>query len=108
MHSRTLSITRTWTSRQGTLPDWLLGARRSPVTPTSLSVDPEQGQEIRVRERETLSDGHVLSRTASIQSARVGPDSPIDGHGISSALSRPGMPRDGSVSARTSQVSMLV
>lgn len=29
--SRTVSMSRTWTSRQPTIPDWLLGARRAPA-----------------------------------------------------------------------------
>ena len=30
IHSRTVSVTRTWTSRTTAVPDWLLGARRMP------------------------------------------------------------------------------
>lgn len=57
-----------------------------------------------MHETDMQPDGHMLSRTASNQSARAGLDSPLDGHGVSSALSRPGVPRESSVSARTSQV----
>ncbi|KAH9839419.1 Sodium/hydrogen exchanger family-domain-containing protein [Rhodofomes roseus] len=107
MRTRTVSVTRTWTSRQSAIPDWLLGARRSPgesLGLASLGMDPEQGQEIRMRETETRPDGHTVSCTASVQSMRV--ESPVDGHGVSSAFARPGMHREISVSARTSQVSI--
>ena len=32
IHSRTISVTRTWTSRTTAVPDWLLGTRRMPDT----------------------------------------------------------------------------
>lgn len=34
IHSRTVSMSRTWTSRNTTIPDWLLGARRVPADGT--------------------------------------------------------------------------
>jgi len=105
MRTRTLSVTRTWTSRQNTIPDWLLSARRSFLEsprPTFISMDPEQGQEMRVRETETPPDGHIVSHTASFQSARVEPTP--HGHGVSSAFARPGMTREGSVTVRTNQI----
>lgn len=86
MRTRTLSITRTWTSRHSSRPEWLLGVHHLPVT-IPAGTDPEQGRE----EME-------LSRTASAQS---------EGHGISSAFSRPGM-LSKSVSTRVTQVSMAV
>jgi len=106
MRTRTLSITRTWTPRHGAIPDWLLGARHSFLESppsTFTSMDPEQGQEMRVREAETLPDGHMVSHIASVQSVRVEPTP--DDHGISSAFARPGMARQGSgVTVRTNQI----
>ncbi|RPD78500.1 hypothetical protein L226DRAFT_568127 [Lentinus tigrinus ALCF2SS1-7] len=51
VRSRTLSLSRTWTSRNTNAPDWLLWARRTPAevtrpsTPTIASRDVEQGME---------------------------------------------------------------
>ena len=48
IHSRTLSVTRTWTSRQASAPDWLLWARRTSITdsaggPPTSQTDIERG-----------------------------------------------------------------
>ncbi|KAI0712951.1 Sodium/hydrogen exchanger family-domain-containing protein [Cerioporus squamosus] len=51
VRSRTVSLTRTWTSRNTNAPDWLLWARPTPAdvtrpdTPTSVSRDVERGME---------------------------------------------------------------
>ncbi|KAH9935583.1 Sodium/hydrogen exchanger family-domain-containing protein [Fomitopsis serialis] len=110
MRARTLSIKRTWTPRHGGIPDWLLAARHSFLESppsTFTSMDPEQGQEMNVREAETLPDGHMVSHIASVQSERV--ELTPDGHGISSAFARPGLARQGSgITARTNQVNTHV
>ncbi|KAI0930521.1 hypothetical protein AcW1_009187 [Taiwanofungus camphoratus] len=50
IRTRTISMTRTWTSRGATSPDWLLWARRQPVpdaiTPGTATPDVEQGQRV--------------------------------------------------------------
>ncbi|KZT72170.1 hypothetical protein DAEQUDRAFT_723348 [Daedalea quercina L-15889] len=105
MGSRTLSITRTWTSRHSAIPDWLLGAHRLPgesIRLTSINIDPEQGRGVRGRGTELQRDEDMHSRAASIQSIKV--ESPPEGDGISSSYSCSGMPRESSVLARTSQV----
>ncbi|KAF7789589.1 hypothetical protein EIP86_000535 [Pleurotus ostreatoroseus] len=38
IHSRTVSMSRTWTSRTTTLPDWLLGVNRMPMESTTEAV----------------------------------------------------------------------
>ena len=51
MHSRTVSLSRTWTSRTTNAPDWLLGARRTPAevtrpgSPAADGRDVEQGMD---------------------------------------------------------------
>ena len=51
MHSRTVSLSRTWTSRTTNAPDWLLGARRTPAevtrpgSPATDGRDVEQGMD---------------------------------------------------------------
>ncbi|KAI1785916.1 Sodium/hydrogen exchanger family-domain-containing protein [Ganoderma leucocontextum] len=51
VHSRTLSLSRTWTSRTTNAPDWLLGARSTPAevtqpaSPVMEGRDVEQGME---------------------------------------------------------------
>jgi len=80
MRTRTVSISRTWTSRGTTAPDWLLGARRLPGTPAQVATRPatpsindiEQargGGHVTANITETrIANGPIVSRSVSVHS----------------------------------------
>ncbi|KAI9059182.1 Sodium/hydrogen exchanger, partial [Trametes sanguinea] len=67
VRSRTVSLTRTWTARNSTQPDWLLWARRTPAgstrpgTPVSETRDVERGLDRKV-DAAGLTDAQVVSQ----------------------------------------------
>ena len=69
LHSRTVSLSRTWTSRQTTGPDWLLWARRAPDPHTGTAtpaVDVESAAGEPVKKHNGESDAPVI-RQADMQ-----------------------------------------
>lgn len=82
LHSRTVSVTRTWTSRQNTAPDWLLWARRTPGPDASGAnsishTDVERG----TADSKTIEDAVVLAKEGikPVGTPPVGVSTPIGG-----------------------------
>ncbi|KAL6300616.1 Sodium/hydrogen exchanger family-domain-containing protein, partial [Sparassis latifolia] len=106
VHSRTVSISRTWTSRGTTAPDWLLWARRTPVPDQSSTDAPshgdlEQGTESATRSIDGKAHSTVIHHeTASLNTTVVeDPSATEAGEGMSKQFQE-----DAAASASTSKV----
>lgn len=89
MRSRTVSVSRTWTSRGTTAPDWLLGARRVAGTPAQDTTRPGT-PDLEEVERVVGGEGHVRERVTEVQTA----DGPFVSRSVSAHSLRPGTPME--------------
>ncbi|KZT10614.1 uncharacterized protein LAESUDRAFT_747311 [Laetiporus sulphureus 93-53] len=84
VRSRTVSMSRTWTSRNTGAPEWLLWTRRAgevPHSPASPSPDLEQAEPA-TAEAGLENAGPVVSPTGSMRSSKAGETTPKTGETI--------------------------